>query len=87
MAFHDELTKLPNRKLLLDRLAVAIAGARRRESGVALLFIDLDEFKPINDRYGHGFGDLMLTAVADQSWVRRASMMFARACSLSRATK
>ena len=64
MAFHDELTKLPNRKLLLDRLAVAIAGARRRESGGALLFIDLDEFKPINDRYGHGFGDLVLAAVA-----------------------
>ena len=49
MAFHDELTKLPNRKMLLDRLAVAIDLARRRESGVALLFIDLDEFKPLND--------------------------------------
>lgn len=64
MAFHDELTKLPNRKLLLDRLAVAIEAARRRESGVALLFIDLDDFKPLNDRYGHAFGDQVLSAVA-----------------------
>jgi diguanylate cyclase (GGDEF)-like protein len=64
MAFHDELTKLPNRKLLLDRLAVAIEAARRRGSGVALLFIDLDDFKPLNDRYGHAFGDQVLSAVA-----------------------
>jgi diguanylate cyclase (GGDEF)-like protein len=64
LAFHDELTKLPNRKLLLDRLGVAIDVARRRESGVALLFIDLDEFKPLNDRHGHAFGDLVLSEVA-----------------------
>jgi diguanylate cyclase (GGDEF)-like protein len=78
-AFHDELTKLPNRKLLLDRLAVAIAASRRRESGIALLFIDLDEFKPINDRFGHGFGDLLLTAVAERlGSIARASDTVAR---------
>lgn len=66
MAFHDELTKLPNRKLLHDRLAVALASARRRGSHVALLFIDLDEFKPINDRFGHAVGDQLLLAVAER---------------------
>jgi diguanylate cyclase (GGDEF)-like protein/PAS domain S-box-containing protein len=64
MAFHDELTKLPNRKLLHDRLDVALAAARRRRTRVALLFIDLDRFKQINDSYGHRFGDQLLVAVA-----------------------
>ena len=63
MAFHDELTALPNRKLMLDRLEMALAGARRRRGLVALLFIDLDDFKPINDRYGHALGDQLLVAV------------------------
>jgi diguanylate cyclase (GGDEF)-like protein len=63
-AYHDELTSLPNRKLLLDRLKVAIETGKRRKTGVALLFIDLDNFKPLNDRYGHAFGDLVLSAVA-----------------------
>jgi diguanylate cyclase (GGDEF)-like protein len=62
-AYHDELTSLPNRKLLLDRLGVAIDVGKRRKTGVALLFIDLDNFKPLNDRYGHAFGDLVLSAV------------------------
>jgi len=79
MAFHDELTKLPNRKLLLDRLGVAMDVARRRETGVALLFIDLDEFKPLNDRYGHAFGDLVLAEVANRLRVTaRASDTVAR---------
>lgn len=63
-AYHDELTTLPNRKLLLDRLRVAIEAGKRRKMGVALLFIDLDNFKALNDRYGHAFGDLVLSAVA-----------------------
>jgi diguanylate cyclase (GGDEF)-like protein len=79
MAFHDELTKLPNRKLLLDRLKVAIEGARRRERGVGLLFIDLDKFKSLNDQYGHAFGDLVLAAVARRlESVARASDTVAR---------
>lgn len=79
MAFHDELTKLPNRKLLLDRLAMAMATARRRQTGIALLFIDLDQFKPINDRFGHGFGDLLLAAVAARlGSIARASDTVAR---------
>ena len=65
-AFHDELTKLPNRKLLLDRLTMALAAANRRHSEVALFFIDLDNFKTINDRYGHAFGDELLIAVGDR---------------------
>jgi diguanylate cyclase (GGDEF)-like protein len=66
MAFHDELTKLPNRKLLLDRLGVALASAQRRGTHVALLFLDLDDFKLVNDRYGHGLGDELLVAVAER---------------------
>lgn len=79
MAFHDELTGLPNRKLLLDRLMVALNTARRRGSGVALLYIDLDRFKPLNDRYGHAFGDLVLSAVAQRlRQTARASDTLAR---------
>jgi diguanylate cyclase (GGDEF)-like protein len=63
-AFHDELTNLPNRKLLLDRLTMALATSARRETQVALLFIDLDNFKPINDEFGHSFGDELLRAAA-----------------------
>ncbi|MDR3687595.1 MAG: diguanylate cyclase [Coriobacteriia bacterium] len=63
-AFHDELTNLPNRKLLLDRLTMALASAERREAEVAVLFIDMDNFKPINDEFGHPFGDKLLRSVA-----------------------
>jgi diguanylate cyclase (GGDEF)-like protein len=63
LAFHDELTNLPNRKLLLDRLDMALAGAQRNKTHVALLFVDLDDFKVINDRHGHAFGDELLVAV------------------------
>ncbi|MDQ3039323.1 MAG: EAL domain-containing protein, partial [Pseudomonadota bacterium] len=64
LATHDELTGLPNRTLLLDRLQQAIASASRFGRSVGVAFIDLDNFKLINDNLGHGAGDLMLRAVA-----------------------
>lgn len=66
LAFYDSLTNLPNRRLLLDRLEQAIAQAKRHESRLALMFIDLDKFKPVNDRYGHEAGDWLLKAVAQR---------------------
>lgn len=63
-AFHDELTGLPNRRLLFDRLDLAIAASRRSNLYGALLFIDLDNFKPLNDSHGHEAGDLLLIEVA-----------------------
>ncbi len=65
-ATHDPLTGLPNRTLLLDRLRVSMAQARRNEQELALLFIDLDGFKPVNDAHGHRFGDAMLGALAQR---------------------
>lgn len=59
----DALTKLPNRMLFRDRFAQAIAYAKRRNSRIAVLFVDLDNFKEINDRYGHGIGDELLRHV------------------------
>jgi diguanylate cyclase (GGDEF)-like protein len=64
MAFHDELTGLPNRALFYDHLHMALASAQRRGDHVGLLFLDLDHFKQLNDRYGHSFGDLLLVQVA-----------------------
>lgn len=64
LALHDPLTDLPNARLLRDRLFVAIQAARRARGQVAVVFVDLDRFKPINDEYGHGVGDLVLKATA-----------------------
>jgi len=66
LAFYDPLTKLPNRRLLMDRLHQALAtGARTLKHG-ALLFIDLDNFKTLNDTHGHDMGDLLLQQVASR---------------------
>ena len=66
MAFHDELTELPNRALFYDHLHMALASAQRRGDHVGLIFLDLDNFKTLNDRYGHAFGDLLLVKVAER---------------------
>ncbi|HET7814097.1 MAG TPA: PAS domain S-box protein, partial [Candidatus Baltobacteraceae bacterium] len=63
-ALHDPLTGLPNRTLLLDRLDLALARAERAEASVAVLFLDVDNFKLINDTIGHAAGDHMLRAIA-----------------------
>lgn len=63
-AYHDALTDLPNRLLFLDRLEQAINNARRSESNIAVLFVDLDRFKEINDSLGHAFGDKVIQVVA-----------------------
>jgi diguanylate cyclase (GGDEF)-like protein len=64
LALRDTLTGLPNRKLLADRVPLALAAALRDKAQLALLFIDLDEFKPVNDTYGHDVGDQLLKDVA-----------------------
>ncbi len=66
LARHDVLTGLPNRQLVSDRLVQALVAAKRDKARVALMFIDLDEFKPINDMQGHAVGDLMLKEVAQR---------------------
>ncbi len=66
MALHDALTGLPNRILLHDRLEQAIAGARRRRSRSALILLDLDWFKDVNDTFGHAAGDQLLKIVAQR---------------------
>ena len=73
-AQHDALTNLPNRILLNDRIAQAIAVAKRNDSRLALLFIDLDNFKHINDSLGHATGDKLLQSVAQRlaNCVRRS---------------
>jgi len=65
-AMHDALTGLPNRRLLFDRLALAIAHAHRNKSMMAVMYLDLDGFKQINDTLGHDAGDTLLRMVADR---------------------
>jgi len=60
MAYHDPLTGLPNRILLNDRLTVALANSKRNKNMLAVFYLDYDNFKNINDTYGHGIGDLLL---------------------------
>lgn len=66
LAYHDPLTDLPNRILLSDRLQQAMSIAKRNREQLALMFIDLDKFKPINDTLGHNVGDLLLKEVAQR---------------------
>ena len=65
-AGHDALTHLPNRNLLTDRLRQSVAQALRQQTLLAVCYLDLDGFKPINDRYGHDIGDRVLVAVAER---------------------
>jgi diguanylate cyclase (GGDEF)-like protein len=66
LAFYDTLTQLPNRRLLLDRLKQALFSYQHSHRGAALLFIDLDNFKSLNDSMGHDMGDLLLQKVAER---------------------
>lgn len=66
LAFHDPLTKLPNRRMLTDRLSQTMAASKRSACHCALMFLDLDNFKPVNDIHGHDFGDLLLIEAADR---------------------
>ena len=66
IAHYDALTSLPNRVLLADRLQQALAQCHRKNSSVAVVYLDLDDFKTVNDRHGHGVGDSLLATVAQR---------------------
>jgi len=66
LAYHDGLTHLPNRRLLLDRLGQAVVNTRRAAKMLAVVFLDVDDFKSINDTLGHAAGDQLLKAVAER---------------------
>lgn len=79
LANHDSLTGLPNRRLLFELLQKSIESAHRAGTKIAIAFIDLDDFKPLNDRYGHAAGDAALVAVAERiKGMLRASDIIAR---------
>lgn len=64
LAFYDLLTQLPNRRLLQDRFNLVISACKRSNRYAAVMFVDLDNFKPLNDKHGHDVGDLLLVEVA-----------------------
>jgi len=66
VAMHDSLTRLPNRRLLLDRISHAISNSKRNGTYCAILFLDLNDFKLLNDTHGHEIGDLLLCEVSDR---------------------
>lgn len=66
MAHYDPLTKLPNRTLFIDRFNQAVAHSKRNDSLLAVCFLDLDNFKPVNDGYGHEVGDQLLIEVSQR---------------------
>jgi diguanylate cyclase (GGDEF)-like protein len=66
LAIHDSLTELPNRTLFNDRLTLALANASRREQKIAVMMLDLDRFKKVNDTLGHSVGDRLLKSVAER---------------------
>ena len=66
LAFYDTLTELPNRRLLNDRLNQSLVASKRTGRHAALMFVDLDNFKPLNDKYGHFVGDLLLVEAANR---------------------
>ena len=80
LAYNDTLTGLPNRKLMFDRLGQAIISAKRRPQKLAVLFLDLDSFKEVNDKFGHKIGDNLLIEVAKglKEVVKRESDTVAR---------
>lgn len=66
LAFYDQLTKLPNRRLFYDRLRQAMASSKRSQKYCVLMFLDLDNFKPLNDTCGHAIGDVLLIQAAER---------------------
>ena len=73
-AYYDDLTELPNRLLFRDRLERALVSAKREQRNCAVIFIDLDKFKLVNDGHGHRVGDVLLKCAAERIWkaVRRS---------------